>query len=104
MLNSLAMAIKADVNIAFGTDAGVIPHGQNAGEFGALVRQGMTKEDAIRSATINAADLLGVKDRGQIKSGMLADIVAVKGNPLDDVAILSDVRFVMKGGKIYKNP
>ena len=103
MLNSLAMAIKADVNIAFGTDAGVIPHGKNAGEFGAMVKQGMTKADAIRTATVNAADLLGVKDRGQIKLGLLADIVAVEGNPLEDVSILTDVRFVMKGGKIYKN-
>ena len=104
MLESLSMAIKADVKIAFGTDAGVIPHGQNAGEFQAMVKRGMSKAEALRTATINAADLLGVQDRGQLKADMLADIIAVEGNPLDNVDLLRDVRFVMKDGKVYKQP
>jgi imidazolonepropionase-like amidohydrolase len=101
MLDSLSMAIRENVNIAFGTDAGVIPHGSNAGEFNAMVKRGMSRADAIRTATINAADLLGVKDRGQLQAGLLADIIAVQGNPLDDINVLTDVRFVMKGGKVY---
>lgn len=99
---SLEKAIKAGVKIAFGTDAAVFPHGMNGKEFGALVERGMTPIDAIRSATINAADLLGVEDRGKLKAGLLADIIAVNGNPLDDVRVLEDVQFVMKGGRIYK--
>lgn len=99
---SLGLAIREGVNIAFGTDAAVIPHGQNAGEFGAMVKLGMSNADAIRTATVNAADLLGAVDRGQIEVGMLADIVAVEGNPLDDVTVLTKVSFVMKGGTVYK--
>jgi imidazolonepropionase-like amidohydrolase len=101
---SLEQAIRAGVKVAFGTDAAVIPHGQNASEFGALVARGMSPIDAIRAATLNAADLLGVSDRGNIASGLLADVVAVRGNPLDDIRVLEDVRFVMKGGEIYKRP
>ena len=101
---SLQLAIKSGVKIAFGTDAAVIPHGQNAKEFGVLVERGMTPIDAIRTATINAADLLGVNDRGSITPGMLADLVAVPGNPLDNIRVLEDVRFVMKGGQVYKRP
>lgn len=101
---SLQRAIKAQVKIAFGTDAAVIPHGQNAKEFGTLVARGMSPIDAIRTATTNAADLLGVSDRGHIAPGLLADLVAVPGNPLENVRVLEDVRFVMKGGQIYKRP
>ena len=101
---SLEQAIRAGVKVAFGTDAAVIPHGQNAKEFGALVARGMSPIDALRAATVNAADLLGVSDRGNIAPGLLADVVAVRGNPLDDIRVLEDVRFVMKGGEIYKRP
>lgn len=101
---SLQLAVKSEVKIAFGTDAAVIPHGQNAREFGAMVAKGMAPIDAIRTATVNAADLLGVTDRGNIAPGLLADLVAVPGNPLDNVRLLEDVRFVMKGGQVYKRP
>lgn len=86
------------MKIAFGTDAAVYPHGQNAHEFAALVERGMTPLEAIRAATLNDADLLGVTDRGQIAPGLLADLIAVPGNPLTDVRVLEQVRFVMKGG------
>jgi imidazolonepropionase-like amidohydrolase len=101
---SLQLAIKSGVKIAFGTDAGVYPHGDNAREFAVLVERGMTPADAIRTATVNATDLLGVSDRGKIAPGLLADLVAVSGNPLENIRMLEDVRFVMKGGQIYKRP
>ena len=100
----LELAIKSGVKIAFGTDAGVYPHGQNAKEFAVLVERGMTPIDAIRAATVNAADLLGVSDRGNIAPGLLADIVAVPGNPLENIRVLENVQFVMKGGQVYKRP
>jgi imidazolonepropionase-like amidohydrolase len=90
------------VNIAFGTDAAVFPHGDNAKEFAVYVKLGMSPIDAIRTATVNAVDLLGVEDRGIITEGRLADIIAVKGNPLDDITVLEDVQFVMHGGRIVK--
>jgi len=100
---SIQMAIRAGVNIAFGTDAGVFPHGENAEEFRLLVRAGMTPIQAIQSATIHAARLLGAeKDLGTIEPGKLADIIAVRGDPLEDIARLTQVDFVMKGGIIYK--
>jgi imidazolonepropionase-like amidohydrolase len=99
---SVKKAIKAKVKIAFGTDTPVFPHGQNAKEFSALVSRGMSSLAAIQTATINAANLMDIKDRGQIKAGFLADIIGVKGNPLQDVAILEKVNFVMKAGKVYK--
>jgi imidazolonepropionase-like amidohydrolase len=95
---NLRRAIRAGVKIAFGTDAAVYPHGQNAHEFAALVERGMTPLEAIRAATLNDADLLGVTDRGQIAPGLLADLIAVPGNPLTDVRVLERVSFVMKGG------
>jgi imidazolonepropionase-like amidohydrolase len=101
---SLQLAIKSGVKIAFGTDAGVYPHGDNAREFAVLVERGMTPAAAIRTATVNATDLLGVNDRGNIAPGLLADLVAVSGNPLENIRVLEDVRFVMKGGQIYKRP
>lgn len=96
-------AIVAGVKIAYGTDAGMFPHGQNASGFPDLVEYGMSPAEAIRTATVNAADLLGVDDRGTIEVDKLADIVAVKGNPLEDVGLLQDVLFVMKNERIYKN-
>jgi len=101
---NLRRAIQSGVPIAFGTDAAVFPHGDNAREFAALVERGMTPAAAIRAATIDAADLLGVDDRGVIAPGKLADLIAVPGNPLEDVRVLEDVRFVMVGGKVVKGP
>jgi imidazolonepropionase-like amidohydrolase len=100
---SFKKALAAGVKIAFGTDAGVFPHGLNAVEFAIMVEMGMTPLHAVQTATINAADLLGVTDRGTLEAGKLADIIAVKGNPLKNVKILERVGFVMKGGKVYTN-
>ena len=99
-------AVAAGVPIAFGTDAGVraLPHGTNAREFEAMVKLGMKPADAIRSATLSAAKLLGVDDRGVLAAGKLADIIAVSGNPLEDVTTLQRVVFVMKGGAVFKSP
>ncbi len=97
-------AIEVGVPIAMGTDAPLVPHGQNALEIAALVRRGMTTADALRSATVNGAKLLRVDDRGRIEAGLLADIIAVPGNPLDDITVLQEVPFVMKGGVVYKAP
>ena len=101
---SLKKAIAAGVRIAFGTDAGLFPHGENAREFSVLVTRGMTPLQAIRAATVEAAELLGTGDRGEISAGLLADIIAVRGNPLTEVSQLEDVVFVMKGGRVYKRP
>jgi len=96
-------AIAAGVPIAFGTDAGVFPHGTNADEFRLLVEAGMSPARAILSATRHAADLLGVlEEGGTVEPGKWADLIAVQGNPLDDVERLKDVGFVMKDGVIYK--
>jgi len=101
--DNLARAYKNGVKIAFGTDQGLAPHGTNAKEFALMVGAGMSPIDAIMAATHNAADLIGdTKDIGSIQSGRYADIVAVAGDPLADVTELERVRFVMKGGKIYK--
>jgi imidazolonepropionase-like amidohydrolase len=99
---SVRRAIRAGVRIAFGTDAGVYPHGLNAREFATLVERGMRPIDAIRSATVHAADLLGTTDRGVIAVGMLADLVAVRGNPLEDIRATEQVVFVMKGGVVVR--
>jgi imidazolonepropionase-like amidohydrolase len=97
-------AVKAGVKIAFGTDAGVYPHGWNAKQFAYMVRYGATPMQALQSATINAAELLGWQDRvGLIASGMFADIIAVKSNPLNDITVLEEIDFVMKGGNIIKD-
>lgn len=94
---------KKGVKIAFGTDSGVSPHGENAKEFGYLVECGVTPMDAIVSATSTAAMILGQEERfGQLKAGLLADIVAVKGNPLKDIYLLEKVDFVMKEGTVVK--
>jgi len=101
-VESLRRAIQAGVKIAFGTDAAVYPHGDNAREFATLVERGMTPIDAIRASTTVAAEVLGVDDRGRIAAGLLADIVAVPGNPLNDITVMQRPTFVMKGGKVYK--
>jgi imidazolonepropionase-like amidohydrolase len=96
---NIGKAIKAGVPIAFGTDAAVYPHGLNAREFAVLVKLGMTPAQAIRTATVNAADLLGWSDRvGSIEAGKYADLIAVDGEPLKEVRTLEQVRWVMKGG------
>jgi imidazolonepropionase-like amidohydrolase len=100
----LAKAVKAGVKIAYGTDAAVMPHGLNGKDFTYLVKAGMTPMDAIRTATVNAADLLGVSDKsGAITKGKYADIIAVKGDPTKDITLLENVAFVMKDGVVYKN-
>jgi len=101
-VESTKRAIREGVKVAFGTDAGVFPHGDNAKEFAVLVERGMTPLAAIQSATLHAADLLGVKDRGSIKKGLLADIIAVPGNPLKNIKTVEKVSFVMKDGRVYK--
>ena len=96
-------ALRAGVKLSFGTDAGVCPHGINARQFAFMVKYGMTPLQAIQSATTSAADLLGKADLlGAIQPGKYADIVAVSGNPLEDIRLLENVKFVMKEGKIYK--
>ncbi len=100
--NNFRKAHEAGVRIAFGSDAGVYPHGINARQFAYMVRYGMTPLQAIRAATVDAAELLGWPlDVGRIEEGAYADIIAVRGNPLDDVRLLEDVRFVMKGGEVH---
>jgi imidazolonepropionase-like amidohydrolase len=96
---SLRRAIAAGVRIAYGTDAAVYPHGDNGKEFAVLVELGMSPLEALRSATLNAADLLGLDDRGVIEAGRLADLVAVDGDPLEDVTLLEQVSWVMHGGR-----
>lgn len=99
---SLKRAIAAGVKIGFGTDAGVFPHGENAGEFSLYVRFGMTTLDALRSATIGAAEVLGVSDRGVVAPGKLADLIAVPGDPLRDITATQRVSWVMQGGKVLR--
>ena len=102
--NNMARAFAGGVKVAMGTDAAVYPHGLNARELAVYVKLGMTPMDAIRTATVNAADLLGWSDRaGSLEPGKYADIVAVDGDPLQDITALQRVKFVMKGGIVYKN-
>jgi imidazolonepropionase-like amidohydrolase len=97
-------AFDAGVKIGFGTDAAVYPHGLNAHEFAVYVRLGMTPLQAIQTATINDADLLGWTDKvGTLEAGKYADIIGVDGDPLKDVTTLQNVKFVMKGGEVVKN-
>jgi imidazolonepropionase-like amidohydrolase len=96
--------VEAGVPIAYGTDSGIYPHGLNARQLAYHVRHGQTPLAALRSATVDAAELMGWSDRiGRIESGWYADLVAVAGNPLDDVSLLEDVRFVMKGGEVVRD-
>jgi imidazolonepropionase-like amidohydrolase len=97
-------AAQAGVKIAFGTDAGVYPHGWNAKQFAYMVRYGLSPMQAIQSATVNAADLIGWADRvGSLEPGKFADLIAVQGDPTTDVTVLEHVQFVMKGGQVVKN-
>ena len=96
-----AKAVEAGVRIAFGTDSGTYPHGMNAKQFASMVKYGMTPVEAIRSATVVAAELLGWTDRvGALEPGLFADLVAVEGDVMNDVDLLTDVAFVMKGGRV----
>ena len=101
---NVSHAFERGVKVAFGTDAGVCPHGLNAREFNSMVQAGLSPLAAIQAATVNAADLLGWSDKvGTIEPGRWADLVAVDGDPLQDVRKLEGVKFVMKGGQIVKN-
>jgi len=101
---SMRKAIKAGVKIAYGTDAGVFAHGLNASDFHFLVELGMTPMQAMQSATITAAELLGQTDHlGSIQAGKFADLVAVPTDPLENIAVLEKIPFVMKGGTVHKN-
>ncbi len=99
---SLEMAYEAGVKMALGSDSGVYPHGDNGREFAALVAKGIPAAYALQMGTIFAADLLGVEDRGRVAAGLRADLIAVPGNPLRDIAVMEDVRFVMKQGVVYR--
>jgi imidazolonepropionase-like amidohydrolase len=102
-LQNFRKAVEAGVKIAFGTDIGVCPFGRNAREFGLMVANGMSAMQAIRAATVSAADLLGISARvGSLEPGKLADLIAVRGDPLTDVRVLENVGFVMKEGRVYK--
>ena len=102
--STFGKAYKAGVKIAFGTDAGVFGHGKNAREFELMHEAGMPALEAIRSATVNAADLLGQSDKlGTIEPGKAADIIAVDGNPAETIQSMSKVKFVMRDGTVYKN-
>jgi imidazolonepropionase-like amidohydrolase len=101
---AFALAYKRGVKVAFGTDAGVFPHGENAREFGYMMDAGMPAMEAIKTGTITSATVLGMADKiGSIEKGKLADVIAVDGDPLTDIKTLLAVKFVMKDGVIYKN-
>jgi imidazolonepropionase-like amidohydrolase len=96
-------AHEAGVKMAFGSDAAIFPHGSNAKQFAYMVEYGMSPMEAIQAATVNAAELLSWgEDIGTIAPGYFADIIAVAGNPLEDITVLEDVRFVMQGGQVVK--
>ncbi|MGY1982085.1 metal-dependent hydrolase family protein [Nocardia gipuzkoensis] len=99
----LGKAIEAGVKIACGTDAPAVPHGDNAKELWAMVDRGMTPAQALRAATVTSAELVGAEDRGRLAPGLLADIIAVPGDPTRDITVTEHVRFVMKGGVVHKN-
>jgi imidazolonepropionase-like amidohydrolase len=100
---SFSRAVRAGVRIAFGTDAGVYPHGLNAKQLAIMVRLGMTPAAALRAATSSDAELLGRDDVGELVVGRFADLVAVPGDPLADPSVMEQVPFVMKGGVIVKD-
>src|SRR4030095_14664168 len=97
---TIRKAIERGARIACGTDAPAIPHGRNAKELIALVDRGMTPVQAIRAATLVAAELIDVDARGRLEPGLLADVVAVPGDPTDDIGVTERVEFVMKGGRV----
>ena len=98
---SIKAAYEAGVKIAVGTDAPAIPHGRNADELVTLVEWGMSPAAVLKAATVTAAELINSGDRGRIAAGLLADIIAVPGDPLSDITVTKNVNFVMKGGKVY---
>ncbi len=100
---TIAKAVERGVKIATGSDAPAIPHGRNAKEMLALVDRGMTPLAAIRAATVVAAELIDVDDRGRLAPGLLADVIAVEGDPLADIAATEQVRFVMKAGQVFRD-
>ncbi len=102
--DSMRAAFAAGAKIALGTDAGAGPHGRSGKEFTSYVEHGLSRAEALRAGTINAAALLRVEDRGRLRPGLLADIIAVPGDPLTDIRVVEDVRFVMKGGQIHRVP
>ncbi|AKQ46218.1 amidohydrolase [Rufibacter radiotolerans] len=100
---TFAKAYKAGVKIAFGTDAGVFMHGKNAKEFEYMVEAGMPPMEAIKAATVSAAELIGMSEKlGAVEKGKLADLVAVTGDPIKDIKLLQQIKFVMKDGVVYK--
>jgi imidazolonepropionase-like amidohydrolase len=101
---SFRAAVEAGVKMVFGSDAAIYPHGDNARQFSSMVAFGMTEAQALQAATVNAAALMKQNDLGVIAPGMLADIVAVPGNPLEDIRVTESVSFVMKDGVVYKAP
>jgi len=103
MAGNFEKAHKAGVNVAYGTDSGISPHGTNAQEAVLMVEAGMSEMDVIIAATINAADLIDMTNSiGTIETGKFADIIAVDNSPLENIEELLDVDFVMKGGKVFK--
>ncbi len=103
IIKTVSRAYKGGVKFAYGTDAGVYPHGQNWEDFIYLVKAGLPPAYTLQMATVNAAELLGHQDEiGSVTPGKYADIVAVPGNPLDDITVMSKVNFVMKAGVVYK--
>jgi imidazolonepropionase-like amidohydrolase len=103
MLEMVRRMHQAGVKIAFGTDTGVSAHGDNAGEFVLLVKAGLTPMEAIRTATVNAADHVGLfAELGTLEAGKIADIVAVKGDPLADISVMRKVSFVMTRGRVHR--
>jgi imidazolonepropionase-like amidohydrolase len=100
---TVTKAIERGVKIACGTDAPAIFHGRNAKELIALVDRGMTPIQALRAATTVAAELIGRDDRGRLGPGLLADVIAVEGDPLSDITATERVRFVMKGGTVFRH-
>jgi imidazolonepropionase-like amidohydrolase len=102
--DSMRRAFAAGVKVALGTDAGAGPHAQSGREFTSYLQHGMSAAEALRAGTVNAAALLRTPDRGRLAPGLLADIVAVAGDPLVDICVVENVRFVMKGGKVVRAP
>jgi imidazolonepropionase-like amidohydrolase len=101
---TISRAIELGVKVACGTDAPAIPHGRNAKELIALVDRGMTPLQALRAATVVSAELIDVEDRGRLAPGLLADVIAVPGDPLSDIGVAEKVQFVMKGGRVHRSP